>query len=73
VRIANYEDGVTSRHDATRVLEPFIASIVGGATPPRRHLLTDTDSLNKVARRCWRWCGGHRARAARRFGLLLGG
>jgi 2-phospho-L-lactate transferase/gluconeogenesis factor (CofD/UPF0052 family) len=49
VRIGNYEDGVTGRHDAARVLEPFIASIV--SRRERRHvavLLSDTVSLNKV-------------------------
>ncbi len=43
VRIGNYEEGVTGRHDAARVLEPFIASIVRrgerrrrGGVPARR-------------------------------------
>ena len=49
VRIGNYEDRVTGRHDATRVLEPFIASIA--ARDVRRRvavLLHDAASLNKV-------------------------
>src|SRR5262249_23773436 len=29
VRIGNFEDGLTGRHDAMRVLGPFIASIAG--------------------------------------------
>lgn len=49
VRIGNYEDGLTGRHDAARVLEPFIASIVSRRDRRRvGMLLTDTDSLNKV-------------------------
>jgi 2-phospho-L-lactate transferase/gluconeogenesis factor (CofD/UPF0052 family) len=49
VRIGDYEDGVSGRHDAVRVLGPFIASLV-----ERRHrqkvavLLHDADSINKV-------------------------
>ncbi len=49
VRIGNYEDGVTGRHHAARVLEPFIASIVSRRERRRvAVLLSDTDSLNKV-------------------------
>jgi 2-phospho-L-lactate transferase/gluconeogenesis factor (CofD/UPF0052 family) len=49
VRIGNYEDGVTGRHHAARVLEPFIASIVSRRERRRVAVfLTDTDSLNKV-------------------------
>jgi 2-phospho-L-lactate transferase/gluconeogenesis factor (CofD/UPF0052 family) len=49
VRIGNYEDGVTGRHHASRVLEPFIASIVSRRDRRRVAVfLTDTDSLNKV-------------------------
>ncbi|HET7217157.1 MAG TPA: 2-phospho-L-lactate transferase CofD family protein, partial [Vicinamibacterales bacterium] len=49
VRIGNYEEGLTGRHHAARVLEPFIASIVSRRDRRRvAVLLTDTDSLNKV-------------------------
>jgi 2-phospho-L-lactate transferase/gluconeogenesis factor (CofD/UPF0052 family) len=49
LRIGNFEDGVTGRHHAGRVLEPFIASIVGRRERRRvAVLLTDTTSLNKV-------------------------
>ena len=49
VRIGNYEDGVTGRHHAARVLEPFIASIASGRERRRvAVLLSDTSSLNKV-------------------------
>ena len=49
VRIGNYEEGVTGRHDASRLLAPFIESL----TPPseRRRVavfLHDARSLNKV-------------------------
>ena len=49
VRIGNYEDGVTGRHHAARVLEPFISSIVSRRERRRvAVLLSDTVSLNKV-------------------------
>ncbi len=49
VRIGNYEDGVTGRHHAARVLEPFISSIVSRRERRRvAVLLSDTASLNKV-------------------------
>ena len=49
VRIGNYEEGVTGRHDAARVLSPFLDAIV---TAERRKrvavLLHDAGSTNKV-------------------------
>jgi len=49
VRIGNYEEGVTGRHDASRVLAPFIESL---APPSERRrvavFLHDAGSLNKV-------------------------
>jgi 2-phospho-L-lactate transferase/gluconeogenesis factor (CofD/UPF0052 family) len=49
VRIGNYEDGVTGRHDAHRVLEPFLDGLL---TPKRPHrfavLLHDARTANKV-------------------------
>jgi 2-phospho-L-lactate transferase/gluconeogenesis factor (CofD/UPF0052 family) len=49
VRIGNFEDGVSGRHDASRVLEPFIASIASHRERRRvAVLLSDTTSLNKV-------------------------
>jgi 2-phospho-L-lactate transferase/gluconeogenesis factor (CofD/UPF0052 family) len=50
VRIGNFEEGVTGRHDAARVLAPFIASL--GSRPARPRvavLLYDGTSINKVA------------------------
>lgn len=49
VRIGNYEEGVTGRHDAARVLEPFLASIVRRGERRRAAvLLLETSSLNKI-------------------------
>ena len=50
VRIGNFEEGVTGRHDAARVLAPFIASI--GSRRARARvavLLYDGRSTNKIA------------------------
>jgi 2-phospho-L-lactate transferase/gluconeogenesis factor (CofD/UPF0052 family) len=49
VRIGNYEEGVTGRHDAARVLEPFLASIVRRGERRRAVVfLLETSSLNKI-------------------------
>jgi 2-phospho-L-lactate transferase/gluconeogenesis factor (CofD/UPF0052 family) len=49
IRISNYEDGVTGRHDAARVLNPFITSITGRDVRRRvAILLHDSGSINKV-------------------------
>lgn len=49
VRIGNYEDGVTGRHDAAKVLEPFFRSLL--PRPQQRVVvwLYDSGSSNKVA------------------------
>lgn len=50
VRIGNYEDGVSGRHDASRVLGPFIESVARrGARRRAAVLLHDAGSLNKIA------------------------
>jgi 2-phospho-L-lactate transferase/gluconeogenesis factor (CofD/UPF0052 family) len=50
VRIGNFEDGGSGRHDAARVLGPFIASIAGrGARTRVAVILHDADSTNKIA------------------------
>ena len=48
VRIGNYEDGVTGRHDPTKVLTPFLESLI--ARPRRRVAvwLHDSGSPNKT-------------------------
>jgi len=49
VRIANYEEGVTGRHDAARVLSPFLEAIVNAERRKRiAVLLHDAGSTNKV-------------------------
>ena len=49
VRIANYEEGVTGRHDAGRVLSPFLDAIVNAERRKRiAVLLHDAGSTNKV-------------------------
>ena len=49
VRIGDYEDGVTGRHDASRILEPFLEALAAPRRPYRMAvLLHDAGSLNKV-------------------------
>jgi 2-phospho-L-lactate transferase/gluconeogenesis factor (CofD/UPF0052 family) len=49
VRIGDYEDGVTGRHDASRILEPFLDALLIPRRPYRMAvLLHDAGSLNKV-------------------------
>ena len=50
VRIANFEDGVSGRHNAQKVLMPFIDSFVDREKRPAVAIvLLDTDSLDKVS------------------------
>lgn len=50
VRIANYEEGASGRHDAAKVLTPFIQSFLGRDQPRRVAVwLHDANSLNKVS------------------------
>ncbi|MBS1817814.1 MAG: YvcK family protein [Acidobacteria bacterium] len=49
VRIANYEDGVTGRHDAGKILGPFISSLLHRHDPQRVAIfLHDGGSPNKL-------------------------
>lgn len=49
VRIGDYEDGVSGRHDASRILEPFLDALAAPRRPYRMAvLLHDAGSLNKV-------------------------
>lgn len=50
VRIGQYEDGVTGRHDAAKVIEPFIESLLAEPEPERVGvLLYGSASANKIA------------------------
>jgi len=50
VRISNYEEGVSGRHDAVRVLAPFVEGLVRQPVRPRVALvLHEAGSINKVA------------------------
>lgn len=49
VRIGNYEDGVTGRHDAAKVLEPFFRSLLPRPQQRVAVWLYDAGSTNKVA------------------------
>jgi 2-phospho-L-lactate transferase/gluconeogenesis factor (CofD/UPF0052 family) len=49
LRIGNYEDGVSGRHDAARILGPFLDGLLTPRRPYRLAvLLHDAGSLNKV-------------------------
>ena len=49
IKIGNYEDGITGRHDASKILTPFVESILKrGDSYKLAVLLLDTDSLNKI-------------------------
>lgn len=49
VRIGNYEEGVTGRHDAEKILAPFVASLLGSDREPAVAVyLHDADSPNKL-------------------------
>jgi hypothetical protein len=50
VRIGNYEEGITGRHDAEKILTPFLASLLGSDREPAVAVyLHDADSPNKLA------------------------
>ena len=49
IRIANYEEGISGRHDAAKILEPFVRSFFEKGKRQRVALLLhDAGSLNKV-------------------------
>ena len=49
IRIANYEEGVSGRHDAAKILGPFVRSLVERReTQKLAVLLHDAGSINKV-------------------------
>ena len=50
LRVGNYEDGVSGRHDASKVLAPYIEGIIARDQSVERVavVLTDTRSANKI-------------------------
>ena len=49
MRIGHYEDGVSGRHDAAKLLTPFLESFLARRRPPRvAVVLHDVDSQNKL-------------------------
>ena len=59
VRVGNYEDGVTGRHDAAKVLAPFIESLHRPRAPVQRvAVLPARRDVGRTSRRrrCSRWC-----------------
>lgn len=49
VRIGHYEDGLTGRHDAEKILAPFVQSLLGSDREPLVAVyLYDVDSPNKL-------------------------
>lgn len=50
IRIGHYEEGVTGRHDAEKILTPFVMSLLGSDREPSVAVyLHDADSPNKLA------------------------
>ena len=50
IRIGNYEDGISGRHDAAKLITPFIESFLRGKKISKiAILLMDTDSLYKIS------------------------
>ena len=74
VRIANYEEGVSGRHDAAKILGPFIRSLVDKRQRQRLAvLLHDAGSLNKVTQTLIEMVRGGIAESERgRDGVLRG-
>jgi hypothetical protein len=49
VRVGNYEEGVTGRHDASKILTPFVESLLSQPQPPKvAAFLYGTESQNKI-------------------------
>jgi 2-phospho-L-lactate transferase/gluconeogenesis factor (CofD/UPF0052 family) len=49
VRIGNYEDGVTGRHDATKLLQPFVRSFLRDRRLRVGIMLLGSNSINKIS------------------------
>jgi hypothetical protein len=48
VRIGNYEDGVTGRHDASKLLQPFVRSFLNDRRLRVAIVLQGSSSINKI-------------------------
>jgi len=48
VRIGNYEDGVSGRHDATKLLQPFVRSFLNDRRLQIGIVLQGSNSINKI-------------------------
>jgi 2-phospho-L-lactate transferase/gluconeogenesis factor (CofD/UPF0052 family) len=48
VRIGNYEDGVTGRHDASKLLQPFVRSFLNDRRLRVGIVLQGSNSINKI-------------------------
>ena len=55
MRIGNYEDGVTGRHDAARVLGPFLDGIATAERRKRVAAAARRRIHEQGRRRCSRW------------------
>ena len=50
VRIGHYEEGVSGRHDAEKILTPFLESLLATPQPPKVAVwLHDAESTNKIS------------------------
>jgi 2-phospho-L-lactate transferase/gluconeogenesis factor (CofD/UPF0052 family) len=49
VRIGNYEDGVTGRHDASKLLQPFVRSFLNDRRLRIGIVLQGSSSINKIS------------------------
>jgi 2-phospho-L-lactate transferase/gluconeogenesis factor (CofD/UPF0052 family) len=50
LRVGSYEDGLSGRHDATRILGPFVEAMLGPSRLPRIAVcLLETSSLDKIS------------------------
>jgi 2-phospho-L-lactate transferase CofD len=68
VRIGHYEDGVSGRHDAEKILTPFLESLLTVTQPPTVAVwLHHVDSLNKISQTILEMLRGGIERAAVRI------
>jgi hypothetical protein len=74
VRISNYEDGVTGRHDAAKVLTPFLQAFLAEPVQQRvAVLLHDSGSRSKVTQTLLELTRAGLARVSAAFEVFYGG